>query len=81
MSVLNPNLPQRYRVLSRLGEGNMGEVWRVEDSLNPEAPRALKRIKVDLSAEKALILRFRAEFHAMARLHHPNIVEMVSTFS
>jgi len=74
MSVLNPNLPQRYRVLSRLGEGNMGEVWRVEDSLNPEAPRALKRIKVDLSAEKALILRFRAEFHAMARLRHPNIV-------
>lgn len=64
----------RYRTLDRLGEGAMGEVWRVEDTLNPSLPLALKRTKLQAGDAAELTLRFQAEFHAMARLSHPNIV-------
>jgi tetratricopeptide (TPR) repeat protein len=52
----------------------MGEVWRVEDALDPAAPRALKCIKLAAGDAAELTLRFQAEFHAMARLRHPNIL-------
>lgn len=64
----------RYRTLNRLGEGAMGEVWQVEDSLHPTAPLALKCIKLQGGDAAELTLRFQAEFYAMARLKHPNMV-------
>ncbi|MEB3220556.1 MAG: protein kinase [Candidatus Sericytochromatia bacterium] len=74
MTTAPPPLPPRYRLLEALGEGAMGQVWRVEDALHPAAPRALKRIKVEAGEAAELTLRFQAEFHAMARLQHPNVV-------
>jgi tetratricopeptide (TPR) repeat protein len=74
----------RYRVIDSLGRGGMGTVYRVEDtSTNQEV--ALKQAsdfkgtgggneaRVSEERERA-DLRFRREFHSLARLRHPRIV-------
>ncbi|HSD88780.1 MAG TPA: protein kinase [Kofleriaceae bacterium] len=62
----------RYDLIQRLGRGGMGEVFRVvERSTGREV--ALKRT---LDKSPAATMRFRREFHTMARLHHPNIVQV-----
>jgi serine/threonine protein kinase len=64
-----------YRVLRLLGRGGMGVVFEGEDP-------ALKRrvaLKVLLDARYAdprHVARFRGEAEAVARLHHPNIVQI-----
>ncbi|MEB3223352.1 MAG: protein kinase [Candidatus Sericytochromatia bacterium] len=68
----------RYRVLDTLGEGAMGVVYRVADVLDGRAERALKVFKPAAEADDAEArLRFRAEFHAMSRLGHPNTTEVL----
>ena len=62
-----------YRLLSRIGQGGMGEVWRAHDP-------ALRRdvaIKVLLNVhcgESDWIRRFENEAQAAARLNHPNLL-------
>ncbi len=60
----------RYRLLERLGSGNMGVVWRAWD---PELKRvvALKLIKEDPGPRT--IERFQREARVAARLRHPGI--------
>jgi tetratricopeptide (TPR) repeat protein len=61
-----------YRVLSELGRGGMGVVFRAHDpALDREV--ALKVLS-NLGADAELSLRFRREAQAMARLRHPGIV-------
>lgn len=61
-----------YILLSRLGEGGMGEVYK---ALHRRMKRvvAIKVIRKNL-ATKDFIERFRKEIHAAARLNHPNAV-------
>ncbi|GHC87349.1 protein kinase [Nocardiopsis terrae] len=64
----------RYRLLSRLGAGGMGEVWKAVDELldRPVAVKLIQPERVD-SAEAAA--RFRREVRLTARLAgHPNVV-------
>ncbi|MFW6050668.1 MAG: protein kinase domain-containing protein [Myxococcota bacterium] len=68
----------RYRVEAPLGRGAMGAVYHVVDT-GSGAPVALKRLEVDWSdAQRSAhaLLRFRREFHTMARLRHPSIVRV-----
>lgn len=68
----------RFRVLSELGEGAMGSVYRVADG-SGDRPLALKRLRIDWSnPERAAhaLLRFRREFHTMAQFQHPHIVRV-----
>ncbi|MEB3329895.1 MAG: protein kinase [Candidatus Sericytochromatia bacterium] len=68
----------RYRVRGLLGEGAMGVVYRVVDRLHANAERALKVVKPRAGGDSAEArLRFRAEFHAMTRLRHPNTTEVL----
>jgi serine/threonine-protein kinase len=64
-----------YRVERRLGRGGMGEVYAGFDE-RLDRPVALKRIwsgrEEDLVARK----RFQREARAVARLHHPAIVQV-----
>jgi serine/threonine-protein kinase len=61
----------KYRVLSRLGRGGMGTVYRaVDETLDREV--AIKSLNPDLS-DPEVLKRFRAEAVTLARLNHPNI--------
>ena len=69
-------LPQRigkYEIVSKLGQGAMGEVFRARDPvLNREV--AVKRITAGLDADETVRKRFRREAEAAATLMHPNII-------
>jgi len=70
-------LPQgigRYRILSRLGEGGMGVVYRAEQE-NPRREVALKVMRMNLAGSDAL-RRFELEAAILARLKHPGIAQI-----
>ncbi len=76
-------LQHRYRVLSLLGQGGMGAVWRAWDErLN--IPVALKEMTPQPGMDPALLAGLRAQFRqeaqVLARLHHPNLVRVIDFF-
>jgi formylglycine-generating enzyme required for sulfatase activity/serine/threonine protein kinase len=62
-----------YRVLERLGEGGMGQVFRARH-IRMDRLVALKVINKDRLAGPKAFQRFTQEARAAARLSHPNIV-------
>jgi hypothetical protein len=68
-------LDQRYRIVQRLGEGAMGEVFLVEN-VEMERREALKILRGSLATYPDLVGRFRREARAINRLSHPNIVTL-----
>ncbi|MBI1950654.1 MAG: serine/threonine-protein kinase PknK, partial [Acidobacteria bacterium] len=66
---------QRYDVVRPLGEGGMGTVCLVRDTLLTGRPIALKFLKPERIDSEA-IERFKDEFRSMARLRHPNLAEV-----
>jgi eukaryotic-like serine/threonine-protein kinase len=65
----------QYRLTRRLGGGGMGEVYLAEHRLL-KRPCAVKFLRSDLAAGPGLRARFRREVEVMARLTHPNTVEV-----
>ena len=63
----------RYRVISELGAGGMGVVYKAEDQFMGRAV-ALKVMAPSLTAKASAVERFRKEVRAAAQLNHPNIV-------
>jgi serine/threonine protein kinase len=64
---------QRFEILTRLGAGGMGEVYRARDTrLKREV--ALKILPNGISHESELGARLGQEARAASRLNHPNIV-------
>lgn len=82
----------RYRLEMQIGEGGMAVVWRAhhillshtEPGAPPSArvPRALKFLRgTDRSAEFEVAReRFRREAQILARVRHPNVIEIVDYF-
>jgi serine/threonine protein kinase len=64
-----------YEVLSELGRGGMGVVYRARQLLL-NRPCVLKMILAGAHADAESIVRFLAEAAAVARLQHPNIVQI-----
>jgi eukaryotic-like serine/threonine-protein kinase len=63
----------RYRLVSCLGTGGMGEVWLAEDtSLNRRV--AVKLLPTGFTADAARVRRFEREARAVGMLNHPNIL-------
>jgi len=64
----------KYRIVSRLGRGGMGTVYKaVDESLDREV--AIKVLNPDLG-DPEILRRFRAEAMTLARLNHPNIATL-----
>ncbi len=58
-----------YEILSPIGAGGMGEVYRARD------PRMGREVAIKISAER-FSDRFSREVHAVAALNHPNICHL-----
>jgi serine/threonine protein kinase len=63
----------RYRLLSLLGEGGMGEVWRAHDTVTDRVV-AVKVLPAKLSKDEDFQQRLRREAHAAARLETPHVI-------
>jgi len=61
-----------YEILSPLGAGGMGEVYRARDT-RLDRTVAIKVLPSHLSADPGLKLRFEREAKAISALQHPNI--------
>jgi serine/threonine-protein kinase len=63
----------RYRTVSRLGRGGMGEVFLAEDS-ELERKVALKVLLPEVAGDEERVRRFVQEAKAASALNHPNIL-------
>jgi eukaryotic-like serine/threonine-protein kinase len=64
-----------YEILSAIGAGGMGEVYRARDSrLGRDV--AIKVLPAALSADPERLQRFEQEARAAAALNHPNILQV-----
>jgi serine/threonine protein kinase/tetratricopeptide (TPR) repeat protein len=64
-----------YRVISKIGEGGMGEVYRAhDDRLNRDV--AIKVLPERLAQDTQALARFEREAKAIAALSHPNIINV-----
>lgn len=70
-----PLINGRYRVVRKLGEGGMGIVHLVADTIDEEALLALKTIRADAVSPTRCRL-FKNEFRAMTQFRHPNVVQV-----
>jgi serine/threonine protein kinase len=61
-----------YKVIEKIGEGGMGEVFLGRDMLL-ERDVAIKSLRPEYSRRHDIVERFRTEAVALARLNHPNI--------
>ena len=65
-----------YEVVSLLGAGGMGEVYRAHDTrLDREV--AVKVLPAGLFADEASRSRFRKEAKALSRLSHPHLATLL----
>jgi tetratricopeptide (TPR) repeat protein len=66
-----------YEILSPLGAGGMGEVWRARDTrLGREV--ALKLLPEAFSSDRARVTRFQREAQLLAALNHTHIASIYS---
>jgi tetratricopeptide (TPR) repeat protein/predicted Ser/Thr protein kinase len=68
-------LAQRYEVLSLLGEGGMGAVYKAKD-VELSRMVALKVIRPDLARNRAILDRFKQELILATQVTHRNVVRI-----
>lgn len=68
-------LGARYRLVSRIAVGGMGEVWVAHDeSLARDV--AVKVLREEFAGDEGFLERFRTEARNCAQLSHPNIAQL-----
>src|SRR3974377_2616491 len=64
-----------YRIISKLGEGGMGAVYRATDTkLNRDV--AVKILPDAFAADPDRLARFTREAQVLAQLNHPNLAHI-----
>jgi eukaryotic-like serine/threonine-protein kinase len=64
-----------FRILRRLGQGGMGQVY-LADQISLKRHVALKFLKPELAANDISLKRFKQEAESVARVTHANIVQI-----
>jgi len=64
-----------YRLMRKIGEGGMGEVWLAEQTVPVKRQVAIKVIKQGMDT-KQVVSRFQAERQAVAMMEHPSIAKV-----
>src|SRR3712207_1297990 len=75
---MNSTISDRYELGDRLGSGGMSTVYRATDRVL-ERQVAVKVLADHLSDDEKFVARFRREALAVAKLIHPNIVQVYDT--
>ncbi len=70
-----PALIDEYRLLKKLGEGGMGQVWAAEQEQPVHRLVALKLIRLGMDTAH-FVARFQAERQALALMDHPAIAKV-----
>ncbi len=70
----------RYRLLQKIGEGGMGEVWLAEQREPVRRRVALKLVKAGMNTRE-VIARFESERQALALMEHPAIAKVLDAGS
>jgi serine/threonine protein kinase len=63
----------KYRILGKIGQGAMGEVFRAYDPVLKRSV-AIKTMVAKIGSDEELKKRFHREAQSAARLNHPNII-------
>jgi len=64
-----------YKIISALGSGGMGEVYRALDS-RLDRIVALKILPADVAEDEERMRRFEQEAKAASKLSHPNVAHI-----
>ena len=75
---MNSTISDRYELGDRLGSGGMSTVYTATDRVL-ERTVAVKVLAEHLSDDDKFVARFRREALAVAKLIHPNIVQVYDT--
>jgi len=69
------DIGQRYRVVTLLGRGGMGTVYRVHD-LELDRDVAFKVIRTDIAGNPAVLERFKREIQLSSKVTHRNVLRV-----
>lgn len=73
--LIGSKLADRYHILTLIGHGGMGNVYRAKHELM-ERDVAIKMLKADLITDSMSVKRFQQEARAACRLKHPNVITL-----
>lgn len=69
-----------FRLVKKLGQGGMGEVFLAQQ-VSLDRPVALKTLSKELAKKEDFVKRFLREARSMAKLQHPNVVQIYAADS